>query len=308
MERTFRYIAGTLFGVLLIGVLAFFAFIYSGVYNIGASDAHFAIVRWVFVTAQKNAVKTQASTVEAPALDDAGLVRRGFALYQTECLVCHGAPGVARDRVGRGLNPTAPPLITQIAHWTDAEVFWIIENGLKMTGMPGFGTGLTHADIWALTAFVRRLPELSQEEYLAMVGWSQGVLPAAAVEWVEDDDPGFLRLVLQGDADRGRALLDAYGCGACHEIPGIRAASGLAGPPLDHWAERHFIAGALINTPDNLVRFIADPQAVEPGTVMPNLGVSPQEALDMAAYLFTLGDPPLALHTVQGTREPEREE
>ena len=79
-----------------------------------------------------------------------------------------------------------------------------------------------------------------------------------------------------------------YGCGSCHVIPGVRNARGQAGPPLGGWAGREFIAGALPNNPRNLIRWIMVPQAVEPGTAMPNLGVSEREAHDMAAHLFSL--------------------
>ncbi|MGH9560287.1 MAG: c-type cytochrome, partial [Terracidiphilus sp.] len=91
-----------------------------------------------------------------------------------------------------------------------------------------------------------------------------------------------------GNIRAGRALLQAYSCGACHIIPGVPGARGLVGPPLYVWAKRTYIAGELPNTPDNLVRWIESPPSVEPGTAMPALGVSDQQARDMAAYLYTL--------------------
>ncbi len=94
--------------------------------------------------------------------------------------------------------------------------------------------------------------------------------------------------VTGGDATRGRAALRDYGCGACHSIPGVRGATAEVGPPLDHFANRRFIGGELPNEPDNLVKWIMNPQAVEPGTAMPNLNVSEATARDMAEYLYTL--------------------
>ena len=91
-----------------------------------------------------------------------------------------------------------------------------------------------------------------------------------------------------GDAERGREALAGFGCGACHEIHGVVAAHGRVGPPLEHLATRSLIAGELANTADNLVRWIRDPQAIDPGTAMPNLQVSVATARDMAAYLYTL--------------------
>jgi cytochrome c1 len=90
------------------------------------------------------------------------------------------------------------------------------------------------------------------------------------------------------DATRGRQAIRSYGCGSCHMIPGIREARGTVGPPLLAWGRRTFIAGEAPNTPDQLVRWIRTPQAIEPGTAMPNLGVNDQDARDIAAYLYTL--------------------
>ena len=89
-----------------------------------------------------------------------------------------------------------------------------------------------------------------------------------------------------GDADRGQELLQSYGCGACHTVSGVDGADGEVGPPLEHMADRRYIAGRLPNTPDNLVHWIMDPQAVDPGTVMPDLDVGTLPARDMATYLY----------------------
>ena len=91
-----------------------------------------------------------------------------------------------------------------------------------------------------------------------------------------------------GSAQRGAQKIVYYGCGSCHIIPGISGASGLAGPPLSGIANRLYIAGVLQNTPDNMVRWIENPKAVDEKTVMPNLGVTPGDAGDIAGYLYTL--------------------
>ena len=88
--------------------------------------------------------------------------------------------------------------------------------------------------------------------------------------------------------ERGRQSLAGFGCGSCHAIDGVTAAHGRVGPPLTGIASRSIIAGELANTPENMVRWIRDPQAVEPNTAMPNLQVSEQSARDMVAYLYTL--------------------
>jgi cytochrome c len=91
-----------------------------------------------------------------------------------------------------------------------------------------------------------------------------------------------------GSPRLGAVDIQRFGCGACHVIPGIRGASGKVGPPLTDFAERGYIAGQLPNNGPNLIRWIMDPKDVEPGTDMPDLGVSERQAQDIAAYLFTL--------------------
>jgi len=91
-----------------------------------------------------------------------------------------------------------------------------------------------------------------------------------------------------GDPGRGAALISSFGCGSCHVIPGVRDADGTVGPPLTDFSDRGYIAGELPNNGDNLIRWIMDPRDVEPGTAMPDLGVTESQARDIAAYLFTL--------------------
>ncbi|HEX3684186.1 MAG TPA: c-type cytochrome [Bryobacteraceae bacterium] len=91
-----------------------------------------------------------------------------------------------------------------------------------------------------------------------------------------------------GDARRGAAAISRYGCGACHVIPGVSGAQGLAGPPLSGIASRTYIAGVLQNTPENMMRWIENPPAVDEHTVMPNLHVTAKDAADIAGYLYTL--------------------
>ncbi len=91
-----------------------------------------------------------------------------------------------------------------------------------------------------------------------------------------------------GDPGEGKKLMVSYGCGSCHVIPGIYQARGLVGPPLYFFGRRTMIAGELPNTPQNLVRWLRNPPGVEAGTAMPNLGLSQDQAQDIAAYLDRL--------------------
>lgn len=91
-----------------------------------------------------------------------------------------------------------------------------------------------------------------------------------------------------GDVHRGAAAIERYGCGSCHIIPGVSGAFGQAGPPLSGIANRIYIAGVMQNTPQNMVRWIRNPKQVDDKTVMPNLGVTAQDATDIAGYLYSL--------------------
>jgi cytochrome c len=95
-------------------------------------------------------------------------------------------------------------------------------------------------------------------------------------------------VVAGGDVERGRTAIAATGCGACHEISGVSGAQGRVGPPLTGVASRSILAGELPNTPENMIRWVENPQAINPNTAMPNLGVTPASAKDIAAYLYTL--------------------
>ena len=95
-------------------------------------------------------------------------------------------------------------------------------------------------------------------------------------------------LLTGGDPALGPAAIGRYGCGSCHDIPGVRAAQGKVGPPLGGIASRAYLAGRLPNSPDNMVRWIQHPQRVEQGTVMPEMGVTDSDARDITAFLYTL--------------------
>jgi cytochrome c2 len=91
-----------------------------------------------------------------------------------------------------------------------------------------------------------------------------------------------------GDPERGRSEIRYYGCGACHTIPGVAGANGVFGPSLAKVAQRAYIAGVLVNTPENLMHWITHPRQVVSLTAMPEMGVTSRDARDIASYLYTL--------------------
>ena len=102
-------------------------------------------------------------------------------------------------------------------------------------------------------------------------------LPAEPVQYVNS-----------GDAARGRDHIVRYGCGSCHVIPGLPRAKGRVGPQLTGLKYQIYIAGMLANLPESLASWIENPQKINPRTAMPNLGVTPEEAKDIAAYLYEM--------------------
>jgi cytochrome c2 len=139
-------------------------------------------------------------------------------------------------------------------------------------------------------------PGVTPGDEVFAAAWAAVAEPARDVrQWfvrAGDPDPDWramAREVHDGDPSRGADLIVAYGCGACHEIPGIRGARGSVGPSLEGLATRAYVGGVLPNQPGGLVRWIVSPTAHSPMTAMPDLGVTEAEARDIAAYLFTLG-------------------
>ena len=115
-------------------------------------------------------------------------------------------------------------------------------------------------------------------------------LAAAILREVRQNEVGHAERVTAmtgGNIARGRDLFQLYGCGACHSISGVPQAQGQVGPPLEGFGARAIIAGRLPSSPDNLQRWLVDPQAVAPGTAMPRLGVSPRDARDLSAFIYS---------------------
>lgn len=120
--------------------------------------------------------------------------------------------------------------------------------------------------------------------------WFKGVCAAACVLLTPAPllAAGPVWKVIGGNAQRGKPLIQTYGCAGCHTVPGIAGADGNVGPPLTRFGDRTYIAGMLPNSPSNLIRWIRKPQAVLPGNAMPDMGVTEADARDIAAYLYTL--------------------
>ena len=283
-------IAGAL-GAALLAAVGMGLFVVSGRYDIAAMHPHTQPVRIMLKFLQRRSIVFHARAIAPPRLNDQELVQRGFTLYRDHCVICHGAPGEGRHRAGTGLNPNPPPLEQAIERWSDAEIYWTTAFGLKMAGMPSFLLSRTPEELWAIVAFVRQMNRLSPEEYRRILRAAADPYDTVRVQWVGKTRAEALARV-RGNEARGKKLLGDLGCRTCHVIPGVRGPGGDVGPSLTRWAERQFISGRLVNRPTELVSWILNPLAIDPGTAMPAVGATVEEAEDIAAYLYTLGARP----------------
>ena len=151
--------------VLLVGSVIF---IYSGWYNVSAMNEESGISEWVLTTTMDNSVESRSKNISVPDLNDPLMIKEGFEHYNEMCVSCHGAPGKEETELSKGLNPPVPYLVEHAEEMDPRELFWVTKNGIKMTGMPAWGK--THSDekIWAIVAFMKKLPDMSAEEYEKM--------------------------------------------------------------------------------------------------------------------------------------------
>jgi mono/diheme cytochrome c family protein len=229
----------------------------------------------------RRSVQERAQEIEVPPLGERALIERGFGLYRANCVQCHGAPGVAPERFALGLTPVPANMALTAREWKrPAEIYWVVKNGIKMSGMPAWEFRLEETELWAIVAFVMTLPALSPDDYRSIERDIGSREPVAASPEAAISGPG--------DPSRGKIALPQYACTTCHEIPGVVGARSPVGPPLGGIAARKYLAGVLPNTPPNMIRWLRFPQQVDPHTAMPDLGVSERDARDIAAYLDTL--------------------
>lgn len=260
------------------------AVVYIGLYDVSATSQHTAPVYHLLEASLRRSVKLRTSGMEVPALEDPDRTVRGFRHFRAHCVQCHGAPGVAPQPFALGLTPAPASLVEAARQWPAAEAYWIIRNGIKMSGMPAWRYRLSDEEIWDIVAFMKVLPALSPADYQS---WDRRHAPMPDQEAEAADTSQEPRL---GEAVAGRKALQQYLCATCHAIPGIVGANRHVGPPLAGIADRRYIAGVLPNTPANMLRWLRDPKKVDPLSAMPDLGVSEQDARDIAAFLYTLTD------------------
>ena len=167
--RVLKYVLFSLLSIAVVGGVA----VGLGVYDVAADAPHWPAMEWVLQLARARSVAVRAADVRAPDLDDAARVRSGAGNYDAMCATCHLRPGRADSELHRGLYPQ-PPDLTRSGIADPAQAFWTIKHGVKMSAMPAWGRSMQDDYIWSLVAFLRRLPQMTPEQYLAEVAASGG--------------------------------------------------------------------------------------------------------------------------------------
>lgn len=155
-------------GVLLIfGIVMLAGFVWSGVYNVAADTPHWDMTQSLLTVIRNRSITVHSRAINVPNLDDPQLVAMGAGHYSEMCTGCHLAPGMDGSELREGLYPK-PPVLYKTGIKDPARAFWIIKHGIKMTAMPAWGTSHSDHAIWAIVAFLKKLPALSPEQYKMM--------------------------------------------------------------------------------------------------------------------------------------------
>ena len=185
----------------------------SGLIPVKASSGHFAITRWFLEFSMSRGFSTQSLGVKVPELDDPAKVLKGAGKYETTCRPCHGSPELRHPRVAAAMTPTPPYLPEVLSQWTPAELFAIVKHGVKFTGMPAWPTQKRDDEVWAMVAFLQRLPELDAAEYHELAFGDTRRSGGAAP--IED---------LTGPENLPRAVRER--CARCHGVDGRGRGTG----------------------------------------------------------------------------------
>lgn len=292
--RTLRIAAAALGIAAGAGLMGAALLLQQGVVDVAADRPHLQPVHTLLEQGLRQAVRRRARHIPEPPLDDPALRLRGASCFAAHCQVCHGAPGVPQAPAGLAMSPIPGPLVDAARHWRPRELLWIARHGIRMTGMPAWGGRLDDADLWAVTALVVALPGLSPADWRSLAARAPAgdcALPLAITDDLVDDPAARTRQPAAADGRphaAAKRALRIHGCHGCHVIPGIVGSDRQVGPPLAGFGRQALIAGRWPNTPEQLARWIRDPQGLDPGTAMPPTGVSDADARAIAAYLLSL--------------------
>ena len=145
------------------------AYVFGGFYSVAGTAEDPAIVNWALVQVRTASINRHAQDQPPASINDPGSVQAGARAFAAHgCANCHGAPGVSWAKFSEGLHPDPPDLKDVVGELSPAELFWVIRNGINMTGMPSFAqAGANDGEIWSIVAFLKKLPTVSEADYKA---------------------------------------------------------------------------------------------------------------------------------------------
>jgi mono/diheme cytochrome c family protein len=155
----------TILSVVVLLVLGGAAFVYSGTFNVAAAEPHSAFVYSVLQTARIRSIKAHAAGIEVPGgYDTEPRIVGAVGHFVAHCATCHGAPGTKPGDFAKGMNPRPPDLTHVRERYTPAELFWILKNGIKMSGMPSMADD-GDPMLWSTVGLLEQLPSMTDEEF-----------------------------------------------------------------------------------------------------------------------------------------------
>ena len=151
----------------IIIVVAAAVFFFGGFYNVAATEPDPGVVAWALGHIRDASINRHAVDQPPVSMEDAATIQAGARAYASRgCTSCHGGPGVMWAKFSEGLRPDPPDLKDVAGELTPAQIFWVVRNGINMTGMPGFSlVEAPDQELWTIAAFVKKLPSISDEDY-----------------------------------------------------------------------------------------------------------------------------------------------
>jgi len=152
-----------------IGAAVFF---FGGFYSVAGTSKDPALVEWALIHVRTASIDRHATDQPPGSLEDSTMVQAGARrFFERGCTNCHGGPGVEWMKFSEGLHPDPPDLKDVVNEREPRHLFWVIKNGINMTGMPSFGPlGIEDKEIWSIVAFLKKLPNISEDDFKAWSG------------------------------------------------------------------------------------------------------------------------------------------
>lgn len=202
----------------------------------------------------------EAEDMKNPVPANPETLSEGKKTYMQSCALCHGTDGHGQTMLGRGMYPPAMDLTSpHVQHWDDGEMYWIIQNGARLTGMPSWKDTISSEDTWKLVHFIRQLPKLNAEQAAAKAG----------EETVNNTKEQLI--------EYGKTLYRQEGCFICHRLDGE---GGKVGPDLT-------VEGTRGRSAEWLTGHFKNPAAYVHGSIMPSFDNLNDEQLQaLTAFLM----------------------